>query len=119
MLTLTPTTHTPGEQSRHGSPSPRETVGRHEVRMAEMRIQRIRLLLTEFESMVPRMSSGHYGRLEHALGDALGTLEKQGEVLGRWDRARGLDGTGSGTRTNRRDIVDSAELRSIEDGGNG
>ena len=63
------------------------------------------------------MLDGHAGRLDNAVLEAVEHMERGLEVLsneltvlGKWERARGVS---------RRNVVDSAELRSIEDGGNG
>ncbi len=111
---MEPTTHTPPDGS---SRSPMRRTGKQLVNTLGLRTQRIRLACREIDQITPGMLEGHAGRLDNAVHEAaqhfergLEVLKNELAVLGKWDRARGVA---------RRDIVDSAELRSIEDGGNG
>jgi hypothetical protein len=109
---LAPTTHTPPDG---GSRSPLKKTGRQLVNMLGLRTQNLRLMCEKIDRITPGMLDGHSGRLDSAVAEAaihfdrgMKILDEQMGVLDKWDRARGVHRSG-----------DSAELRSIEDGGNG
>ena len=112
VTALSPTTHTPPDG---GSRSPKRRTCKQLVNTLSMRTSHMRLLLSQIDRITPDMIDGHAGRLDTAVSDAsihldrcMEILRDELKVLSKWDRARGVHRSG-----------DSAELRSIEDGGNG
>ena len=109
----TPTTHTPPGAGEHQPRGRRERWAPSQTgkgaRLVTSYTQHIRLLTQRCDRLAPYLPGGHSGRLESALMRTLADLEKQVATLEKWDRARGYTPRGT----------DSAELRSIDEGGNG
>jgi hypothetical protein len=109
VAAMKPTTHTPPDPHRRPGEQ-RQQLGKRGAFLLGLKVQRLRDLCTKYQHVAPHMHDGHAARLEHAVTRALELMDAEDKVLSKWDRARGIS---------RRDVVDSADLKSIEDGGNG
>lgn len=109
-VTLTPTVYTPDHHGGHNGLSHRGSGPcKRATRLVSMRTSRMRLLCQKIDRVAPHLPAGHAGRLEEALRPVLEVMEQAVVTIEKWDRMRGYTRRG----------CDSAELRSIEDGGNG
>lgn len=86
MITMTPTTHTPG-----GPPSrtPRQPAAGDEYRRAQLLIDRLRGQVDEAQSLLERqLPAGHLHGLVMALDGAKRSMEEPVTRVARWTRAR-------------------------------
>jgi len=109
---ISPTNSTNHRPSNGSGRSPLNQNTTRQITLITLHTQRVRGLTQRIDRDVKTMSYGHIARLEEAVINAEKIIEQAVENVAKFTRARERGCT-------RSIAVDSAELRSIENGGNG